>query len=157
MKKRIIVLSVMLLVLLTTTVSAAIDANGAQTIAAKIIPIGVKHLYTKTSGMEYEVQFINETTNTHYEIKVSRTTGTITESQTRVRGNSGSNNIKISEQQARSILLKDYPKAIINSMQLVVDRGNKRYNLKFSADSLSGEYDINPETGVVIEKKLKHL
>lgn len=148
---RKIILIVATMLMAATSVFAAIDEN-----AAKTIPAAAKHLYTKSGSMEYEIQFINENTNTHYDIKVSRATGTITESKTRVRGNSGSNNVQISEQQARNILLMDYPRAIISSTKLETDNGYKRYRLNFSAGNVVGVYEINPETGVVIEKDLKY-
>ena len=144
------------LFLLMTTAFAALDANGAKDIAAKMIPAGAKHLYTKTSNMDYKVQFINESSNTHYEIAVSRLTGKIMESKARVRGNSASNSIKINEQQARNILLADHPRAIISSTKLIADNGYKLYHLEFSDGNIKGQYEINPETGIVVEKYLKY-
>lgn len=154
--KKTIAMTATILLLFITTALAAIDENTARDIAAKAIPVGAKHLYTKSGSMEYEIQFINENTKTHYELTVSRATGMITESKTRLRGNSGSNSVQISEQQARNILLQDYPSAVISSVKLETDNGYKRYHLDFSAGTISGSYEINPETGVVIEKDLKY-
>lgn len=157
MRKKATLLTVLTVFLLTTTAFAAIDADAAQEKAARLIPAGAKHLYTKTGNLEYGVQFVNDNTNTHYEVKISRTTGAITESKTRIRGNPGSNNIKLSEQQAKDIVLKEYPNAIIKSVKLETDSGYKHYQLEFTAGRIHGNYEINPESGIVIEKELQYL
>lgn len=157
MKKKVLIITTAAVLLLTTVAFAAVDAGAAESVAAGFIPVGAKHLYTKTGSVEYAVQFIDESTNAHYEITVSRATGQIMELKMRIRGNPGSNTVVISEQQAKSILLKDHPTATIQSVKLETDNGYKRYHLDFSVgNTTKGNYEVNPETGVVIEKDVMY-
>ena len=68
----------------------------------------------------------------------------------------GSRKVVLSATDAKNLVLKDYPQAVFNKVELDSDDGLYEYDVKFTAPGLRGSYTINPETGVVFEKELKY-
>ena len=68
----------------------------------------------------------------------------------------GSSKIVLSATDVQNLILKEYPQAVFSKIELDRDNGLYEYEVKFTAPGLRGDYTINPETGVVMEKELKY-
>ena len=144
----------------SATAFAAISAEEAKAIAAKEVPASSTHIITKTDMDKltpyFEVKFYDNATNTEYEIDVLQSTGAIKEYSMDIKPMMGSHKVVLSADDAKNVVLKDYPQATFTKVKLDSDDGLYEYEVKFTAAGLRGSYTINPETGVVYEKELKY-
>lgn len=144
----------------SATAFAAISAEEAKAIAAKEVPSSSTHIVTKADRDNFtpyfEVKFYDNATNTEYEIEVLQSTGAIKEYSMDIKPMMGSHKVVLSADDAKNVVLKDYPQATFTKVKLDSDDGLYEYEVKFTAAGLRGSYTINPETGVVFEKELKY-
>lgn len=140
----------------TATSFAALNDTAAEEIARKWVPAEAEHVATKVDSREYEVEFFNKTTQEKYEIEINLGTEAVTEVKTKVVNNRGSRIQNLDEIAAQNIVLREFPGASIRRVKLENDNGLLKYEVKFIAGSLRGEMEINPETGVIIERKVKY-
>ncbi|SCM78914.1 Propeptide PepSY amd peptidase M4 [uncultured Sporomusa sp.] len=139
-----------------TTAFAAVTADSAQEIAKKWIPAGAVHVLTEDDVTAYEVTFFDNAAKIKYEIEIDKLTEKVTEVKTKLTNSHGSNTISLSRNDITEITLKEFPDAIIRKLRLASDDGYQVYEVKFTTDTMRGELEINPETGVILERKLKY-
>ncbi|MDU4962419.1 MAG: PepSY domain-containing protein [Sporomusaceae bacterium] len=140
----------------SATALAAITEQTATEIAAKWVPASAEHMLTKPDGNEYEVEFLHKGTNEKYKIEVNKQTAAVTEVKTKRLDNRGSQLVSLDETVVRDIVRSEYPDAVIRSVKLDRDDGLQKFEVKFTAGNLRGEMEINPETGVIIERELHY-
>ena len=144
----------------SATAFAAISAEEAKAIAAKEVPASSTHIVTKADRdnftPDFEVKFYDNATNTEYEIEVLQSTGAIKEYSMDIKPMMGSHKVVLSADDAKNVVLKDYPQATFTKVKLDSDDGLYEYEVKFTTAGVRGSYTINPETGVVFEKELKY-
>ena len=144
----------------SATAFAAISAEEAKAIAAKEVPASSTHIVTKADrdnfAPYFEVKFYDNATNTEYEIDVLQSTGAIKEYSMDIKPMMGSHKVVLSADDAKNVVLKDYPQATFTKVKLDSDDGLYEYEVKFTTAGVRGSYTINPETGVVFEKELKY-
>ena len=144
----------------SATAFAAISAEEAKAIAAKEVPASSTHIVTKADrdnfAPYFEVKFYDNATNTEYEIDVLQSTGAIKEYSMDIKPMMGSHKVVLSADDAKNVVLKDYPQATFTKVKLDSDDGLYEYEVKFTTAGVRGSYTINPETGVVYEKELKY-
>lgn len=156
-KKRIreAVLSAAVLFSVTTTSLAALNENSARQIAEKYVPAGAVYIAAKNDGTEYEVEF--QVANERFKVEINNQTETVIEINTKVLDNPGSQIIKLSETDAQNVVRSEFPDAVIHSVRLENDQVYKKYEVTFTAAGIrSGEMEINPETGMIIERELNY-
>lgn len=159
MKKRILTVVAMLaiLVMAVSATAFAASAEDAKVAAAKYVPTTATYSSTHDDVYKYEVKFMDKETGAYYEVEVNKVTGNVSEFQMKLYNNRGSNNVKLSEADIRNIVIADFPGANIYKLKLDREDGLNIYEVSFSADGIrKAEYDINPETGLVIEKDIKY-
>lgn len=135
--------------------SNVFNAKQAQSIAEQQVPQGSTYIKTKYDKNKYEIKFYNETKKEMYEIDIKKSTQKITKYKTQLRDNNGSNTVKLSEEDAKKVVINEIPKAEILSVKLDTDDGLKEYKIKFKTDSYFGEMDINPSTGIILEREFR--
>ena len=144
----------------SATAFAAISAEEAKAIAAKEVPASSTHIVTKADRDNFtpyfEVKFYDNATNTEYEIDVLQSTGAIKEYSMDIKPMMGSHKVVLSADDAKNVVLKDYPQATFTKVKLDSDDGLYEYEVKFTTAGVRGSYTIDPETGVVFEKELKY-
>ena len=130
-----------------------ISADEARAIAQKQVPTGSTYLHTEAELQKlhpyYEVKFFDTATQTKYEIDVYQVNGKIKEYNMERKALGGSANVK-------AIVAKEVGDVSIYELKLDRERGLYEYEVKFSASGLRGEMNINPETGVVLDKEVKY-
>lgn len=141
---------------ISATALAALNETSARELAAKWVPEQASHVSTKSDQLEYEVVFFNKATAVKYEIEINKLTEKVTEVKTKLQSNRGSQIIHLSEDEVKNIVLSEFPNAAIQKIKLEADDGYQHYEVKFTAGNVRGEMEINPETGVIIERELHY-
>ncbi len=144
-----------------TAFAAEISADVAKSVASKVVPASAEFVAIENDlkDKDYDVKFYDAQARTAYEVDVNKVTGEVREFSMELKGYEGSPNAVLSVEDAKQIVLKEYPDAAIKSVRLDVDKetGLKEYDVKFSTKAVIGDYDINPENGQVVEKDLKYI
>lgn len=157
MKKRILTIFavVVVLMLAVSAVTFAANADSARTIAAKYVPADAVHSYTHDDGYKYEVHF--NANGVHYEVEVNKMTDNVIEFKMETYNDRGGRSVVISEAQVRNIVARDFADANIYKIKLDNDHGLVKYDVSFTANGIrKAEYEINAETGAVVEKTIKY-
>lgn len=135
--------------------SNVFSAEQAKSIAQQQVPQGSTYIKTENDKNKYEIKFYNETKKEMYEVDINKSTQQITKYKTQLKGNNGSNTVKLSEEDAKKVVTNEVPNAEILSVKLDTDDGLKEYRIKFKTDTYFGEMDINPNTGIILEREFK--
>ena len=138
-----------------------ISADEARAIAQKaIVPSGSTYLHTEAELQKlqpyYEVKFFDTATQTEYEIDIYQVNGKIKEYNMERKALGGSANVILSKDDVKAIVAKEVGDVSIYELKLDREHGLYEYEVKFSASGLRGEMNINPETGVVLDKEVKY-
>lgn len=140
----------------SATAIAALNEAGACEIARQWVPKGAVYLSTKDEIDEYEVEFLVHETNSKYQIDVNKNTAMVAEVKTKLRGERGSLTVKLNESDVTAIVLSEFPGSQIGQVKLESDDGYRKYEVKFTNGPIRGEMEINPETGVILERDIKY-
>lgn len=100
----------------------------------------------------YEVKFYNKDKQETYKVEMDSKTKKVTEFKSKKLNEVGAKTVKLNKEAIKKIVLKEYPNAQITSIEIDSDDGLKEYNIKISTDKVSGEIEINPETGMILER-----
>jgi len=139
----------------TATSFAALNEVSARQIAEKQVPAGAVYIAAKDDGPEYEVEF--QIATERFTVEINKQTEAVTEIKTKVLDNPGSRIVKLSEADAQNIVRSEFPDAAIHSVKLETDQVYKKFEVTFTAAGIrSGEIEINPETGLIIERDLDY-
>lgn len=137
-----------------------ISADEARAIAQKQVPTGITYLHTEAELQKmqpyYEVKFFDTATQTKYEIDVYQINGKIKEYNMERKALGGSANVILSKDDVKAIVAKEVGDVSIYELKLDREHGLYEYEVKFSASGLRGEMNINPETGVLLDKEVKY-
>lgn len=116
-------------------------------------------------GVEkYDIEFYADKTEYDYEINAQ--TGEVIEYDTDIEDytipeQSNGNTAKITEEKAKEIALKDAnlakDKVSFIKSQLETDDGVQKYDIEFSYDNQEYNYEINADTGAIIEKEIDQM
>jgi len=153
MKKAFWIVPVLLF--LATAIAFASGALDATNAAKALAPEGFEYAYTERDGKTYEVHFLNRETFEDYEITVNAETGAPVKIESSLEGAHGSLNIVLTEEEARQILLNEYPEASIEGIVTETDDGLYEITVYFLTNALYGKFDISPETGAVLERDIR--
>lgn len=162
MKKLTTILTTAFITIFFSTTALAVNVisnNDALTIAKKLVPAKSTHISTILENDKlnphYEVKFYDSNTNTEYEVEVLQN-GLIKEFSFDNKMLLGSNKVTLSEKDIKNLVLQDFPNAKIKKVKLEQDNGLYEYEVKFITNELQGEITFNPESGSILEKKLKY-
>lgn len=124
-------------------------------IAQKNVPAGSICYYSKEDTYKYEFKFYNDDKMEEYKIEIEKTSQSIVSYKVELYDDIGSSRVNLNETKIKEIVLKEIPKAEILSVELDKDDLLKKYKVKFKVDSYYGKFEVNPETGVILEKEYK--
>ena len=138
-----------------------ISADEARAIAQKQVPSGSTYLHTEAELQKlqpyYEVKFfLILLLRQKYEIDIYQVNGKIKEYNMERKALGGSANVILSKDDVKAIVAKEVDDVSIYELKLDREHGLYEYEVKFSASGLRGEMNINPETGVVLDKEVKY-
>lgn len=155
-KKSIVTLAAALTLAIGATAFAA-TADTAKTISAKLVPQDAQFTHIKDDGKEYDVHYTDAKTQTTYKVEVNKLTDKVTEIESKSQTDRGGASVKISENDVKTIVTKDFADAQIYKIKTENDHGAVKYEVSFNAGGITkGEYEINAETGNVMERKIQY-
>ncbi len=161
-KKRISILAVALVVIAAVAVAAlaprgakAYSEDYAKRLADGKVPSGSQMMGMEQDDDEYEFLYVSADGTQRYEIEVSKQTGEMVKYEREAVAPQRSAEVKLSEQQAKDVLLKEYPQAELLSIRLDQDDGNAEYEAVFTTDGYQGSMEIQAASGEILEIKLK--
>lgn len=159
LKKKILVMLtvVAMFTLLVSGAAFAANAESAKATAEKYVPMGATFVRTNDDGHKYEVHFNDNRANVHYEVEVNKFTDNVIEFKMESYNDHGSSVVKLNDGDIRAIIARDFADANIYKIKLDRDHGLSKYEVSFTANGIrKAEYEINPETGNIIEKTIKY-
>ena len=158
-KKLIISLACVLFISIATIVSAwgvsAASLSQATEEAKKMVAPGASLLKAEKDGDEYVVKFYDAENKIKYEVCVDRKTKKVTELKTQSDIHTGSDTVSLNENDIRTAVAAEYKGAIFDLVELS-DESPKKYYVRFHTDALKGAMIINPESGSILERKIKY-
>lgn len=157
MKKLYVFLTAAMLTAAMASPAAAagvLTAREARAAAQAAVPEGSVWVNTEDDDGRFEVRLYNDVKQEKYEVKVSRATGKVVSFDSERSDSRGGSQVALTEEQAKAIVTAEFPGAQILSCTLEKDDGLFEYHIEFTAESVYGEMDIHPQTGVVLERDL---
>lgn len=143
--------------LLVSGAAFAANVDTAKATATKYVPATATFGYANDDSHKYELHYNDNTNNVHYEVEVNKFTGNVIEFKMESYNDKGSSVIRLNDGQIRDIIAKDFADANIYKIKLDRDHGLAKYEVSFTAGGIrKAEYEINPETGNIIEKAIKY-
>ena len=141
---------------IASTSFAAMNETAARELAEKWVPEGSIYTSMNVDDHEYEVEFFHKATNEKYEVEISKLTEKVTEVQSKRRHHTGNSSVKLSEAEIKTIVRNEFPDAVIHKIKLETSDKYWEYEVKFTAKGLHGEMEIDPQTGIIIEREIKY-
>ena len=130
--------------------------ENAKKIAAQYVPAESKCVKTEIDDYKYELKFYNKDNTESYEIELNISDNTLVKFESELVFQSGSTNVVKTEEDIKSIVLTELPQANIISVYINIYDYLKEYKVNFTNGLYKGEYEINPETGVILERKFEY-
>ena len=156
--KKLLTSAVALALLLGTfsvhSFAAGFTAAQARELAKKQVPSGCTYLKTELDDGYYEVEYYLESKSEKHEVKISTASQKIVSYKTD-RDGKGSAQVSLSKAQAKKLVTDEISGAEIVDTLLESDDGLKEYKIRFKTDSLYGSYEINPNSGAILEREIK--
>ncbi len=163
MKKEIMAAAASCILAFNSIVFAAGDVNAEQAleIAAKYVPAGIAHVTTEYDTHKqnpyYEVKFYDSDTSTEYEVEIYRNNGGVRKFHMDVKNASGSSKIVLSSLAVQKIIKQEYPEAVFKKIDLIGENGLHVYKTKFRTKEVKCSMTVNPESGLIMEKKIEYI
>lgn len=142
---------------ITSAAAAAQTMEDAQKKAAALLPKGSQLLHSEVDDGQYELKYYNSTTKTMYKIEISTTTGNVTKVETQLNEvqKSSPKASVLTEDAIKKIITSEIKDATILSTKLSMDDGVQEYEVDMKTSTLYGKYEINAQTGAVLEREIK--
>lgn len=153
-KRNIVLIGVLASLSITSLYAAPVSTakDVAVQKATKHVPKGSKLSGVVAKDDEYEIRFVNKDKGEVYEVEVDMKSQAIKEFKSEKIKGKGSNNVKLSKEEIKKIILKQHPKVEFKSIELDTEDNLKEYEVKVSDATLSGEIEVNPETGAILQR-----
>lgn len=149
MKK--IITTAIILVLALAIPALAITNDEALTTAQTYVPSDAAYQRTETDDGLFEVKYLSADGSEEYDVKIDRNSGIVVKVERDLRDGRGSNEVVLTEDEARALVQNLYPEATIISLRSERDDDLYEYQASFSTEEFFGTIELNAETGVVLE------
>lgn len=161
-KKKIWILAVVLVAVAAVAVASLVPRGAkaysedyAKNLAEGKVPAGSQMMGMEQDDDEYEFLYLSADGSQRYEIEVSKQTGEMVKYEREAVAPQRSGEVKLSEEQAKAIVLEAYPEAQLLSIRLDQDDGYAEYEAVFTAGGYQGSMEIQADSGEILEVKLK--
>ncbi|WP_343210685.1 PepSY domain-containing protein [Anaerolentibacter hominis] len=161
MKKKKLFASVLAAAAVITMAFPAVSANAAsvsmskaEDIAESYVPKNSIHISTEKDDGCYEMTYYHEKNEESYEVDIYIKTGKLKSFNSEKDDDRGSRTVKISKSTAEKAVTSELKNIDVTSTKLKKDDGYRKYKVTFTADDFTGDYDIDPKTGEVLERDI---
>ena len=149
--KRFVTITVALLLLMMSSAVALTDAQRADLTAR--LPEEVTLRSEETDDGMLEVEFASADGMREYEFTLAAD-GTVIKLAFDLLNDRGGASPKLTDDEVKALLLKDFPDATVTSITPEIDDGFHEIDVSFTTPELSGKYTLNAETGAVLDYTL---
>lgn len=158
-KKIMTVLATGAILMISTTQIFAdvLTSEQAKNIALRYVPEGSIHINTKEEYNQFEIKLYNQKDQTAYEIDIDKTTQKPISFDSKSQCHIGGIQVILSEEQAKNIILQEIPQAQFVASYLDWDDGMQEYKISFYTANIQGEYQINAQNGMIVEREIKFI
>lgn len=133
-------------------VTACITKDKARSIAQDYITEGSKFQFAEHKTGSYEVVYYNDALQEYYQVNVDSLNGDVHSYKSWLFRHKGSKNVSFNEEQAKQLVLDEYPDASDLEVSLDYKGEFKSYRVDFTSEDGKGTWEINPESGTIIGK-----
>lgn len=155
--KKIVLLTLALMMALTLAVSASADTvNELQAIAQTYAPAGAVYLSYEMDDGNYEFKFWAADTQEMYEIKMDGKTRKLLKFDSEAWDDRGSAQVTLTESKVREKVEELFPGATILKVKLDNDDGLYAYEVEFKMNDYMGEVKLDPETGEILKREFDY-
>lgn len=155
--KKIVLLTLALMMALTLAVSASADTvNELQAIAQTYAPVGAVYLSYEMDDGNYEFKFWAADTQEMYEIKMDAKTQKMLKFDSEAWDDRGSAQVTLTESKVREKVEELFPGATILKVKLDNDDGLYAYEVEFKMNDYMGEVKLDPETGEILKREFDY-
>lgn len=138
----------------TAPVSASIMQTQARLTAQQYVPDDSTYISTVEKQTKYKVRFYSAGHAEYYNVSISKLTGKLAYFESKAIDSRGGTTTALGQPGAQNIVLKDFPNATITSTKLDSDDGLFEYKVDFTTSSCHGKYEINSQSGKVLEREI---
>lgn len=155
MKKRLLTLSLGITMIASSAVAFAMTQQDAKNLANSYVPANAQYSHVEEDKHDYDVFY--RTATDLYEVEVDKRIGKVTSLSIDKLSPTLSTDIKITADEARSILMKEYPNAVIKRVKLDRDSYKTTYDIDFMLDGAKGDIEILAADGTILETEFDYI
>lgn len=155
MKKRLLTFALGLSIVATSAVAFAMTQQDAKNLANSYVPTDAQYSHITEDKHDYEVFY--RTTTDLYEVEVDKNLNKVKSVSIDKLSPVLSTDIKISADDAKAILLKEYPNANIVRVKLDRDSYKTTYDIDFIVDGVKADMEILASDGTILETEIEYV
>lgn len=152
----IVILFLVVGIAVTTSVTSAMNAEQARTIAQEYVSNSATFLNSEEEERYFEVAFYDESKKEHFEVEVNKETGAVKKVESQLSNDGGSKTITLTEEQAKKVVEDRFEGIKSINAVLTKDNGLFEYEVDFKGDGFYGDADVNAESGAVLDSVVKY-
>lgn len=126
----------------------------ARETAREKVPASAELINEDKDDDDYRFEFYNQDNNEKFTVIVDRDDNSEMQIRSKLDNREGSEEIVLDKNAVINIVRSQYPGAQISSVSLSEDDGMYLYEIVFSAEDVRGQFFVNPETGIIVERIL---
>lgn len=157
MKKLSVFALILLLTLIVAASASALDLSAYQAAAAAVLPDDAQYVSYEVDDGVYCLKYRVDSTQEYYEIDLDPTTAAIVKKETDSFDDKGGRALKLTEADARSVVLNECAGAQITAVLVDNDDGRYAYKISFRDGTTFATYKVHSETGAVLERDINYV
>ena len=156
MKKCSFILAVAMLLNVLPVFALAQSSDAAENLSRQYVPEDAVYLSRETDDGKLELKFWSNQSREFYEVELDAVDNRVLKVSSEALNDRGGSSAALGEEQISSIILANYPEAVIDSVALKKDDGAYEYRVSFRTRDFLARFSLHSETGVVLERKMDY-
>lgn len=152
----IVILFLIIGIAVSTSVSSAMNAEEAKSIAQGYVPDTAEFVNSEEEDRYFEVAFYDKSNKEHFEVEVNKETREVKKVESQLSNDGGSETITLTEEEAKEVIKDRFEGTTSVTAILTKDNGLFEYEVSFKGDGFYGDADVNAESGAVLDSAVKY-
>lgn len=140
----------------TAVFSSAMTLDKAKSLAKEYVPDTAAFIKNDEEKTKFELEFYDSTEGATYDVEVSKDEERVMEVTMDKDSDLGGSSVKITEDQAKTLVTDEFEGANVSNVYLNVDDSLYTYDVDFRANDFYGDAELNAETGEILESRVKY-
>lgn len=140
----------------TAVFSNAMTLDKAKSLAKEYVPDTAAFIKNDEEKTKFELEFYDSTEGATYDVEVSKDEERVMEVTMDKDSDLGGRSVKITEDQAKTLVTDEFEGANVSNVYLNVDDSLYTYDVDFRANDFYGDAELNAETGEILESRVKY-